>query len=398
MNLSKFIKNFGATLLVLPLLAGCTDKPSGNQSVVDKVSKIGAIATKDNGQILDTEVSNHIKASESLYVAYSVDQKVGEETVQVSIEYSMDDKSKDCWQSKKKNYTHMVFSVKDGANDYNPFESVLTAKITYEDAEKVLMYKISVGEGKRPVVCAMSDLYSKGFEDGDAVVVAGYVTGAFADYTSGLYLQSGDSAVMLFGKNLSDVIPSVPAVGTLMEVCGFYSPYNGLVELKDLKYAKVCASVDDLSAEMKAVGVEKPVPYDITNPKEQWTVENLKSKQSVQINFNNLEVVKFQDKTGNPIKSNDEKYKDTDPKEIPDAETLAGYKLTDHWKIMCKASDGTSVVIYMNYHAGDAVRDPIKNILKVGELCDVKGAVLSWYNGPQITPIASNQIVLSSVD
>lgn len=175
---------------------------------------------------------------------------------------------------------------------------------------------------------------------------------------SGAFIYDGNDAVMIYAGSITsdffneDGTAKINA-GDAVQVFGYASPYNGLMEIKPKSVVKL----EETDPHATAI---QPLQY--TN----MTVDQM----------NNADITD----TGRFVQSEDLKLDGA----LPDM------KVGKHWTIkVCSAADSSKKInIYVNYHVGEASQNAIKTFLQgLGSGIFSFRGVLSCYNSYQLTPV-----------
>ena len=187
--------------------------------------------------------------------------------------------------------------------------------------------------------------------DIENVTIEGVVTGVLGNT---YYVQDGDYAMMIYNQKDHGLV-----LGDTVSVTGTLTVYNGLYEIKNASCTKI---EKEFSANWLVLTSEN---YD---------KESLNGKDNVLCAMYALEYV-----SGTMQE---------------DSSKGSGYKASS---VKFKTADGVEVTLrndaYMNAEAAAALAQ-IVNSLKAGDIVNFENAALGWYNGPQITPLGADAVVV----
>lgn len=382
MKLTKITKVVMPLLLAAGLAAcGGETKPL-NQQIVQSVSNIGSLVMNGStgSAYPDRSVGYNINYGENIFVTLSVKKNYTttdstgaqvNEVANVTITYKMDDASTAKWkyQGFVRDTSGTLLSDKgqysvidQGENTVN-FTSTLTATISWDGYSEDFSWTINVKFQEYTPISLEAFRVNGGVSSGGYIKTAGYITGKFSDTYAGVFIASGEKAVMLYAGNLEALMTSTSAqIGDLVVVKGQYSPYNGLAEIKPATMQVV---------ESAPSGLTVNTPVDLTIAASGWSTAALASNDSRITNMNDLTLVS-----------------------VP---TLT---VGSHWTIVFKTSTNVTVNVYVNYHVGSDVQNAIKNLLSSAtagtSVFNFVGGILSWYNAPQLSPLSASNLVLLS--
>ncbi len=296
-------------------------------------------------------------------------------TVTVNVAFEMDDETLSNWtigrQRPTTDHDRFIPTIPsgEGAEDYS---SVLTATLSYGEETLAVSWNIRVRKIEiiETTIGAMRN-GTAGVKVKDVVKIRGYITAHFDEGTgtadthmyAGVYIADGERAIMLYAGVMSSLWweseePAF-AIGDLVEVVGSYEPYNGLAEVKPASMVIIESDPNILA----------PVNLVISDAATQWSKSALTGHDSRITVFNNLTYV------SGTVSANGQ-----------------------HSSIYFK-SGTTEVLMYINYHVGTAVQDQFRTFI-AGLTANVSvvnyTGILSWYNGPQLSPTSFADVSLVS--
>ncbi|MDD4154379.1 MAG: hypothetical protein PHT30_03090 [Bacilli bacterium] len=369
MKLTKFL----IPTLALAFLAGCSVESDVGQAIVDAVSEIGALVS--NGRTgmpySDRTMTINMQSGDTLSATNVV--KINQETlkmdmtngVTVNISYDFDVDTADNWSiaEGKPDATHSRLAPK--ILDFEDYNSVLTATISYGETTKEVSWDIFVAQrGYELVVVPIADIRGN-VEVNEEITTRGYITGHYENSLthiySGVMIADGDSAIMLYAGSLSTLwFQDEYAIGDLVIVSGLYSPYSGLAELKPTTLA--------LSYEFAEVS--EPVDLIISS-EEEYTKEALTGMDGRIIQINGLVYVSGKESL-----------------------TAGGSHVTIKMKF-----GATNVDFRLNYHIGTAVQQEFVDMMAnwvANETTINYHGHLGWYSGPQVAPFTTDAVTLAA--
>jgi hypothetical protein len=381
----KLFKKFLIPFLAIGFLAGCDEEEIVDwtpQQVLAEASNFGAIlingstgtAYADRSQTVNVGTGDYLIGSRVINVKNVIKDLVPV-TVTVNVAFEMDDETLSNWtigrQRPTTDHDRFIPTIPsgEGAEDYS---SVLTATLSYGEETLAVSWNIRVRKIEiiETTIGAMRN-GTAGVKVKDVVKIRGYITAHFDEGTgtadthmyAGVYIADGERAIMLYAGVMSSLWweseePAF-AIGDLVEVVGSYEPYNGLAEVKPASMVIIESDPNILA----------PVNLVISDAATQWSKSALTGHDSRITVFNNLTYV------SGTVSANGQ-----------------------HSSIYFK-SGTTEVLMYINYHVGTAVQDQFRTFI-AGLTANVSvvnfTGVLSWYNGPQLSPTSFADVSLVS--
>lgn len=381
----KLFKKFLIPFLAIGFLAGCGEEEIVDwtpQQVLAEASNFGAIlingstgtAYADRSQTVNVGTGDYLIGSRVINVKNVIKDLVPV-TVTVNVAFEMDDETLSNWtigrQRPTTDHDRFIPTIPsgEGAEDYS---SVLTATLSYGEETLAVSWNIRVRKIEiiETTIGAMRN-GTAGVKVKDVVKIRGYITAHFDEGTgtadthmyAGVYIADGERAIMLYAGVMSSLWweseePAF-AIGDLVEVVGSYEPYNGLAEVKPASMVIIESDPNILA----------PVNLVISDAATQWSKSALTGHDSRITVFNNLTYV------SGTVSANGQ-----------------------HSSIYFK-SGTTEVLMYINYHVGTAVQDQFRTFI-AGLTANVSvvnyTGVLSWYNGPQLSPTSFADVSLVS--
>jgi hypothetical protein len=381
----KLFKKFLIPFLAIGFLAGCGEEEIVDwtpQQVLAEASNFGAIlingstgtAYADRSQTVNVGTGDYLIGSRVINVKNVIKDLVPV-TVTVNVAFEMDDETLSNWtigrQRPTTDHDRFIPTIPsgEGAEDYS---SVLTATLSYGEETLAVSWNIRVRKIEiiETTIGAMRN-GTAGVKVKDVVKIRGYITAHFDEGTgtadthmyAGVYIADGERAIMLYAGVMSSLWweseePAF-AIGDLVEVVGSYEPYNGLAEVKPASMVIIESDPNVLA----------PVNLVISDAATQWSKSALTGHDSRITVFNNLTYV------SGTVSANGQ-----------------------HSSIYFK-SGTTEVLMYINYHVGTAAQDQFRTFV-AGLTANVSvvnfTGVLSWYNGPQLSPTSFADVSLVS--
>lgn len=381
----KLFKKFLIPFLAIGFLAGCGEEEIVDwtpQQVLAEASNFGAILINgstgtvyaDRSQTVNVGTGDYLIGSRVINVKNVIKDLVTV-TVTVNVAFEMDDETLSNWtigrQRPTTDHDRFIPTIPsgEGAEDYS---SVLTATLSYGEETLAVSWNIRVRKIEiiETTIGAMRN-GTAGVKVKDVVKIRGYITAHFDEGTgtadthmyAGVYIADGERAIMLYAGVMSSLWweseePAF-AIGDLVEVVGSYEPYNGLAEVKPASMVIIESDPNILA----------PVNLVISDAATQWSKSALTGHDSRITVFNNLTYV------SGTVSANGQ-----------------------HSSIYFK-SGTTEVLMYINYHVGTAAQDQFRTFV-AGLTANVSvvnfTGVLSWYNGPQLSPTSFADVSLVS--
>ena len=370
-------------LLLLPLLvlgvAACGPKKPAkmtDQEIVNAVANDPALMLTSDGGLFEAGTTKQLTSGDYLiatktyeYTLEEVDSEGNPVVVSPKLEWSFSDKANWTKQGYSDDITRMKFVPEGVYTAEDEYSSDITCTITLNDASASLVYHTHMNKVDISGTLMTIKAYREGIVDGtvkndDKVIFYGYITGVHAEEHeySGVYVQDGDAGIMLYANKLGTYWESQNlAVGDLVKVQGFMSPYNGLYEVKP----NIVLKVKDPSKIEYTVAT--PTYYEI--PAGSFDSASLLGKDGCLVEMKNLTFITI-GQTSAATPSND--YNGTS---------------TTYAYMWFKDSTNKEVGLYLNYHLADrpAMASFFKTLTPGTSKLNFKGH-LSWYNAPLLLP------------
>ena len=370
-------------LLLLPLLvlgvAACGPKKPAkmtDQEIVNAVANDPALMLTSDGGLFEAGTTKQLTSGDFLlatknytYISEELDPEGNPVTYTPTLEWSFSDKAHWTKSGYSDDPTRMKFIPEGAFATEDEYRSDITCKITLNEASKTLgwhtyMNKVDITGTLLTLREYREKIKNGTISNSDNVIFYAYITGVHAEEHeySGVYVQDGDAGIMLYAGNLSKYwVSQGLAVGDLVKVQGYLSPYNGLNEVKP----NVVLKVKDPSKMEYTVAT--PTVYEI--PAGGFNSAALLGKDGA--------LVKMKDLTFITIGKNSSV--------TPTNEYNGSSSTYDY--MWFKDSGNNEVGLYLNYHLADrpAMASFFKTLTPGTSKLNFNGH-LSWYNAPLLLP------------
>jgi hypothetical protein len=355
--MKKILSFLLAAPLMMAVLTGCsTPKGETDQDIVERVGNLATLVIDNGGQLKEAGKTYQTEFNDSFLALkqYPASEENPEDLV--LIEWSDNtEKQKVTYAKDPKNPDRTKITPKYPLQKSEEFLLELTATVTYNEAVTTRLFKFWIVSDTVEVLTLqqLREKISNGTASTDANysfngIVTGYMEPSDSHLYSGVYVQDGPWAMMLYAGKMSSMWDYDNwTIGTRLHVIGKLSPYNGLNELKP--------SLVELAPNDAQIAT--PTTLSITQGSQYGTTQLL-------------------GQDGRLVEIKGAKFVKT--------ETL---KVGSHAN-MTFSLDGVNITFRVNYHIGETAYKALIDVastLKAGDTVNLYG-VVSWFNAPQISP------------
>ncbi len=371
-------------LFLLPLivcsLAGCGSNGMSDQEIFDTMISDSTLLLDPSGGLFEPGTTKQLEGGDSLNAVkkytYTVPGRKGKNaTVQPEISWSFSDShwSKSAYSKDTSRVLLVPDSVYASEDEYS---SDITLTMKWKKFEGKLTYhtymnKTTLTGTTYKLADYRAGLAAGTIQESDNIITYGYISGAHGEdhEYSGVYIADGKAGLMLYANKLSNCWTTYNLkVGDLVQVAGFASPYNGLMEVKPTLVRRVTAA--EVLVDNKPYTVSQPDYTEIAAGT--FNETTLKTLDGALVKMNNLTFVTIGGSNTT----------------IPSTHTNEYTTLSSHTYVWFKDSTGASVGMSISYHLGElsALQAMFATWTCDSTKVNFTGH-LTWYNAPYLAPV-----------